>query len=363
MAALAQHRADHAVILVIGLGTAGGRQCQRERPRAGDLLRHERRAQERRERAILLGGRRRTPGLECHGVERDRTGVEAPRAQPCGREVAVRAHPGHRHGYRGIERLATLGYDGERHRGGGAVGTGGARRARDPASRIPVHARRPRHSIGHGRGRANTRRRAHPHRVLLREMRQRVQERLHARDHAHAAEVLIALDREVGLLTHLLGEELVEHGVGTAAVVGEVHREEPRIAPHHLGAREDVLPKRPADAGVVSRDIDIMRVQVPERDDLLSTVQQNLGDSHVEGTIGDTVVARDEHEHALPRRERTQELVAQRLGLLTKGRDGKAARHHGHGRLLARMAQPLAQPQQRLRHGLLAKIHVEQGVQ
>ena len=174
--------------------------------------------------------------------------------------------------------------------------------------------------------------------------------------------MFVALDGQVGLLAHLLGKELVDHGVGATAVVGEVDGEKARVAADELGARDDVLPKGPADARVVRRDVDVMAaMELRKADDLLSVVEKDVGDAHVEGAVGNAVVARDEDEHALVGRKAPQQLVSQALHLLAELRDGKSARHHGHGGLLGRMAEPLAQAQHRARHGLLAKVHVEHG--
>ena len=174
-------------------------------------------------------------------------------------------------------------------------------------------------------------------------MRERVEKSLDAGDDAHTAKVLVALDRQIGLLAHLLGKELVDHGVGTAAVVGKVDGKQARVAANKLGARENVLPKGPADAGVVCRDVDVVAaMQLRKADDLLPVVKKNLRDAHVEGAIGNAVVARDDDQHALVGRKALQELVSQALHLLAKFRDGKAARHHGHGGFLRRVAQLLA---------------------
>ena len=174
-------------------------------------------------------------------------------------------------------------------------------------------------------------------------MRQRVQERLHARDHAHAAKVLVALDGQVGLVAHLLGEELVHHGVRPAPVVGQVHGKEARVAADQLRARDDVLPERPADARVVGRDVDVVApAQVRERDDLLPMVEQDLRNAHVERAVGDAVVTRDDDEDALVRAKRRQELVAQPLQLLAVLGDGEASRHHRDGRFLRRVTKLLS---------------------
>ncbi len=227
-------------------------------------------------------------------------------------------------------------------------------------------------ALGLGRHRARSRvrlraravRRAHPHRVLGREMPERVEERLHARDHAHAAKVLVALDGQVGLVAHLLGKELVDHGVWPAAVVGEIDRKETWVSPHELGSRNDVLPKRPTDARVVGRDVDVVAaVKVREVDDLLAVIEQDVGDAHVERAVGDAVVARDDDEHALIGADGGHELVSHALHLLAELRYGEAARHHGDGGFLRSVAQLRAQAEHGARHGLLAEVHVEHRVQ
>ena len=193
-------------------------------------------------------------------------------------------------------------------------------------------------------------------------MRQRVQERLHARDHAHAAKVLIALDGQVGLVAHLLGEELVHHGVRPAPVVGQVHGKEARVAADQLRARDDVLPERPTDARMVGRDVDVVApAQVRERDDLLPMVEQDLRNAHVERAVGDAVVTRDDNEDALVRGKRRQELVAQPLQLLPVLGDGEAPCHHRDGGFLRRVTKLLTQTEHSPGHGLLPEVHVEQG--
>ena len=204
--------------------------------------------------------------------------------------------------------------------------------------------------------------RAHARGILGQEVRQRVQERLHARDHAHAAKVLIALDGQVGLVAHLLGEELVHHGVRPAPVVGQVHGKEARVAADQLRARDDVLPERPTDARMVGRDVDVVApAQVRERDDLLPMVEQDLRNAHVERAVGDAVVTRDDNEDALVRGKRRQELVAQPLQLLPVLGDGEAPCHHRDGGFLRRVTKLLTQTEHSPGHGLLPEVHVEQG--
>ena len=61
-----------------------------------------------------------------------------------------------------------------------------------------------------------------------------VQKRLHARFHAHLRVMLVHLDVQVRLAPHFLGEQMADHGVGAATVVGQVHGEQARVAANEL---------------------------------------------------------------------------------------------------------------------------------
>ncbi|CRH75103.1 Uncharacterised protein [Chlamydia trachomatis] len=61
-----------------------------------------------------------------------------------------------------------------------------------------------------------------------------VQKRLDARDHTHLRKMLVHFDLQIGLVPHLLGHQMGKHGVGSAPVVGQVHREQPWIARNNL---------------------------------------------------------------------------------------------------------------------------------
>ena len=170
--------------------------------------------------------------------------------------------------------------------------------------------------------------------------------------------MLVHLDVQIRLVAHLLREQVGHHRVRAAAVVGEVHREQARVAAHELRARQQMLPERPVHARMVGRDVQIVRVQVRHRDYLLPAVDQRVGDVHVQRGIGRVVLPRDQHQHALARRERAQQLLAQRLGLARELLHREPAGHHGSRAFLGRVPQLRAHAQQRLGQRLLPEVHV-----
>ena len=191
----------------------------------------------------------------------------------------------------------------------------------------------------------------------------RVQKRLDARFHAHLRVVLVHLDLQVRLAGHFLGEQVADHGVRAATMVRQVHGEQARVAAHQLRAREDVLPKRPHHARVVSGNSQVMRVQVADRDHFLPAVEQQVGNAHVQRRVHDAVIARDDDDDALAGFQAGQQLVAQLLGFARELGDRKPAGQHGARRFLRRAAQLRAHLQHHLGHGALPKIQVHLGIQ
>ena len=186
-----------------------------------------------------------------------------------------------------------------------------------------------------------------------------VEERLDARDDAYGGVVLVHLYLQVGLVAHLLAEEVAHHGVGAAAVVGEVHGEEARVAPHELGARDDVLGEGPVEARVVHGDVERVGVQVAHREHLAAALDKGARDAGVEDGVLEVVVARHEHDGPLAGLERSQQLVAVVLEHLGELHHREAALEHGAGRLLPGEAQALAYLEQRVGDGVLAVVHLE----
>lgn len=65
---------------------------------------------------------------------------------------------------------------------------------------------------------------------------QAVQEGFNAGDDTHIGKVLVHFDLQVGLIPHFLLEQMGQHGIRTAAVVGQIHRIQVRMMSDELCA-------------------------------------------------------------------------------------------------------------------------------
>ena len=153
---------------------------------------------------------------------------------------------------------------------------------------------------------------------------QAVQERFNASDDTHIGKMLIHFDLQVGFIAHLLLEQVREHGVRAAAVVGQVDSVEVRVVSNQLCSGQDMLTERIIKIIVFIGDVQRMTGQVAQRDDFIAAFQQQFRDAHVQDGVGNAVVAGDEHQHFIVRSQGRQQSFA----LFFHG-GGMAAHRHG----------------------------------
>ena len=135
---------------------------------------------------------------------------------------------------------------------------------------------------------------------------QAVQERFNAGDDTHIGKVLVHFDLQVGLIPHFLLEQMGQHGIRAAAVVGQIHRIQVWVMGDELCAGQDVLSERIIQIFVFIGDVQRMTGQVAQRNDLVAPLQQQFRDAHVQDGVGNAVVAGDEYQHFIVRSQGSQ---------------------------------------------------------
>ena len=87
---------------------------------------------------------------------------------------------------------------------------------------------------------------------------QAVQEGFNAGDDTHIGKVLVHFDLQVGLIPHFLLEQMGQHGIRAAAVVGQIHRIQVWVMGDELCAGQDVLSERIIQIFVFVRNVQRM---------------------------------------------------------------------------------------------------------
>ena len=110
---------------------------------------------------------------------------------------------------------------------------------------------------------------------------QALEECLNPGDDPHRGEVLVHLDVQIGLFSHLLPEQVGERGVRPAAVVGEIDCVQVGVMGHQLGPGQDMLAKGPVQIGVIRRQVQVVGGQMGQGEDLVPPLQQQPGDAQL----------------------------------------------------------------------------------
>ena len=80
---------------------------------------------------------------------------------------------------------------------------------------------------------------------------QTLEKGLDAGDHTHRGEVFIHFDVQIGLFSHLLSEQIGQHRVRPAAVIGQVDGVQVGMVRRQLRPGQDVLSKGPVEIGMI----------------------------------------------------------------------------------------------------------------
>ena len=178
-------------------------------------------------------------------------------------------------------------------------------------------------------------------------------------DDPHRREMLIHLDVQIGLFSHLLPEQVGECGVRPAAVVGEIHSVQVWVMGHQFGPGQDVLAEGPVQIGVIRRQVQVVGGQMGQGEDLVPPLQQQPGDAHIQNRVREAVVPGDEHQHLVLRPQGGQQVPPLFLHCggvppysLGAGHQGGKAAHLGNAQLFPKAQHGGC-------HGLLAKIQVK----
>ena len=188
---------------------------------------------------------------------------------------------------------------------------------------------------------------------------QAVQERFNAGDDTHIGKVLVHFDLQVGLIPHFLLEQMGQHGIRAAAVVGQIHRIQVWVMGDELCAGQDVLSERIIQIFVFVRNVQRMTGQMAQGNDLVSAFQQQFRDTHVQDGVGNAIVPGDEHQNFVLRFQGRQQCFALlfHCGSMAAHRHGTAEQSLCAERL--RDAQHLAQPQHGGGHSLLPEVQIK----
>ena len=101
-------------------------------------------------------------------------------------------------------------------------------------------------------------------------------------------------------------------------------------------------------------------MQMAYRDHLLPAIEQRVGNAHVQRWVGNAVLARDNHQHALARFKARQKPLALFFGFAREFLHREAARQHRLRAFLGRKAQIGTHTQKSRGQRLLTKVHVHQ---